>query len=58
MKVDKDLMRANTKRTAFDYKQGEKALKRIHDPRKLEQRWDGPYPLAGVHVNGSVTIAL
>ena len=56
--VDRDLMRANARRTAFDYKQGEKVLKKVHDPRKLEQRWDGPYPIERVHVNGNVTIAL
>ena len=58
VKVDRDLMRANSRRTAFDYKQGEKVLKKVHDPRKLEQRWDGPYPIERVHVNGNVTIAL
>jgi len=58
VKVDKDLMRTNARRTVFDYKQGEKVLKKVHDPRKLEQRWDGPYPIERVHVNGNVTIAL
>ena len=58
VKVDRDLMRANARRTAFDYKQGEKVLKKVCDPRKLEQRWDGPYPIERVHVNGNVTIAL
>ena len=33
-------------------------MKKVHDPRKLEQRWDGPYPIERVHVNGNLTIAL
>ena len=56
--VDRDLMRANARRSAFDYKPGEQVLKKVHDPRKLETRWDGPYPIERVHVNGNVTIAL
>ena len=58
VKVDRDLMRANARRTAFDYKQGENVLKKVHNPKKLEQLWDGPYPIERVHVNGNVTIAL
>ena len=58
VKVDRDLMRANARRSAFDYRQGEKVLKRVHDPRKLEERWDGPFQIKRVHVNGNVTIAL
>ena len=33
-------------------------MKKVHDPRKLEWQWDGPYPIKRVHVNGDVTIAL
>ena len=33
-------------------------MKKVHDPRQFEQRWDGPYPIERVHVNGNVTIAL
>ena len=58
VKVDRDLMRANARRSAFDYRQGEKVLKRVHDPRKLEERWDGLFQIKRVHVNGNVTIAL
>ena len=51
-------MQANARRTAFDYRNGEQILKRIHDPTKLGQRWEGPYPIERVHANGNVTIAL
>ena len=33
-------------------------MKKVRDPNKLDQRWDGPYPIERVHVNGNVTIAL
>ena len=58
LRVDRDLMRTNARRTAFDYKIGEKVLKKIHDRTKLGLRWEGPYPIERVHVNGNVTIAL
>ena len=58
LRTDNDLLRANTRRTVFDYKQGERVLKKVNDPKKLEQRWDGPYPIERVHINGNVTIAL
>ena len=58
LRVDRDLMRANARRSAFDYKQGDHVLKQRHDRTKLGERWDGPYPIKRVHVNGNVTIAL
>ena len=58
LRVNCDLLQVNARRTAFDYKQGEKVLKKVHDPKKLDIRWDGPYPIERVHVNGNVTIAL
>ena len=56
--VDCDLMQANARQTAFNYKQGEIFFKRVHDPKKLDIRREGPYPIKRVHVNGNVTIAL
>ena len=56
--VDRDLMRANARRPAFAYRNGDRVLKKIHDPTKLGLRWEGPYPIERVHVNGNVTIAL
>ena len=37
---------------------GGKVLKKIHDRTKLGLRWEGPYPIERVHVNGNVTVAL
>ena len=41
-----------------DYKIDEKVLKKLHDRTKLGLRWEGPYPIERVHVNGNVTVAL
>jgi len=57
-RVDRDLLRANARRSAFDYKAGDKVLKQLHAPAKLGARWEGPFPIQRVHVNGNVTIAL
>ena len=56
--VDKDLRRENARRFAFDYKVGEQVLKKRHEWSKLGERWDGPYEISRVHVNGNVTIKL
>jgi len=58
VKVDADLLRINSKRYSHDYKIGERVLKLIHDPIKLEDRWEGPYPVTRVHSNGNVTMEL
>ncbi|EJK73298.1 hypothetical protein THAOC_05083, partial [Thalassiosira oceanica] len=57
-KVDADLLRLNSKRYSHDYRVGERVLKLIHDPIKLEDRWEGPYPITRVHSNGNVTMEL
>ena len=56
--VDANLRRINAKRTSYDYQPGQKVLKKRHDWTKLGERWDGPFPISRVHVNGNVTIAL
>ncbi len=56
--IDKSLIKANAKRIDFDYQPGQKAYKRVHDPRKLENRWKGPYPIVKIHVNGTVQLRL
>ena len=48
LRVDRDLLRANARRSTFDYKQGEQVLKKRHDRTKLGERWDGPYPIERV----------
>ena len=37
---------------------GEQVLKERHKWSKLGERWDGPYNITKVHVNGNVTIKL
>ena len=57
-RVDKDNKRHNSKRYSYDYVAGDQVMKRVFDPAKLEHRWDGPYPILQVHVNGNITIRL
>ena len=58
LSVDESLRRANNKRYAYDYKTGEQVLKKRHEYSKLGERWDGPYTITRVHVNGNVTVKL
>ena len=47
----------NKKRIAFDYAVGQKVLlKKDGIIRKLEDKYDGPYTITDVHVNGTVRI--
>ena len=56
--VNESLRRQNLKRRRYDYVQGQRVLKKIHDPTKLGERTEGPYVIQSVHVNGTVTIIL
>ena len=58
LSVDVNLRRVNAKRSSYDYQQGQTVLKKRHEWTKLGERWDGPYPIQRVHVNGNVTIQL
>ena len=58
IKVDENLRRVNAKRSSFDYQPGQKVLKKRHEWTKLGERWDGPYTIKSVHVNGNITIEL
>ena len=47
----------NEKRIDFDYAVGQKVLlKKDGIIRKLEDKYDGPYTITDVHVNGTVRI--
>jgi hypothetical protein len=46
------------KRQHYDYVQGQKNLKKRHNPQKLGQRTSGPYKILQTHVNGTLTIEL
>ena len=55
--VNENLRRTNQKRRRFDYQPGQQVLvRRPGILRKLNKRFDGPFEIAKVHVNGNVTI--
>ncbi|CAJ1941780.1 unnamed protein product [Cylindrotheca closterium] len=54
--IDKELIRANCRRFAYDYQPGQEALKLRYKPNKLDPRADGPYRIERVHSNGTLTI--
>ena len=56
--VNENLRRANLKRRRFDYKVNQQILKKLHQPTKLGEWYEGPYKIEQVHVNGNVTIQL
>lgn len=56
--VDENLRRVNAKRSSYDYKVDDQVLKKRHEWTKLGERWDGPYTICRVHVNGNVTVEL
>ena len=56
--VDENLRRVNAKRSSYDYQPGQKILKKKHEWTKLGERWDRPFEIKKVHVNGNVTIDL
>ena len=56
--VDENLRQTNAKRSSYDYQPGQSILKKRHEWTKLGERWDGPYPIQKVHVNGNVTVEL
>ena len=57
-RVDRDTMRANSKRYAYDYRVGEQVLKKRYIFKKLDERWTGPYTITRVHVNGNLSIQI
>jgi transposase InsO family protein len=56
--IDKELIKANRRRFAYDYQPGQEVLKLRYKPNKLEPRADGPYRIERVHTNGTLTIRL
>ena len=53
--IDESLHRANLKHRSFDYKVNQQVLILADDPGKLDARAHGPYRIAQVHRNGTVT---
>ena len=58
VRVDRDLLRANARCSAFNYKTGDKVLKQIHSPTKLGTHWEGPFPIHCNNVNGNATVEM
>lgn len=56
--VDENLRRVNAKRSSYDYQPGQQVMKKRHEWTKLGHRWNGPYAIQRVHVNGNITIEL
>ena len=54
--IDENNCRANLRRKLHDYHIGDQVLLVTYDPSKLQDRATGPYTVAEVHVNGTVTI--
>ena len=46
------------KRRSYDYRVGDKILKKVFKPTKLGKRTLGPYKIIQVHTNGNVTVEL
>ena len=56
--IDKNLVRANAKRVNYDYQPGQKALKLVYKPKKLDPQAEGPYNINKIHTNGTVELQL
>ena len=56
--VNENLMRENRRRRQYDYQPNQLVLKKNHNPRKLGERTSGPYSIAKVHTNGTVTLQI
>ena len=56
--IDKRLIEANRRRISHDYQPGNRALKLVYKPNKLQPRAIGPYVIESVHTNGTVTLRL
>ena len=56
--VDENLRRINAKRSSYDYRPGQKILKKEHEWTKLGKRWDESFEIKKVQINGNVTINL
>ena len=48
----------NAKCSSYNYRIADNVLKKYHELSKLGERWDGPYPITRVHLNGNVTVQL
>ena len=56
--VNAALLKMNAKRRSYDYVVNQQVLKDVHKPPKLGVKRTGPYRVAQVHTNGTLTIEL
>ena len=54
--IDSNLIKQNSKRIDYHYRVGDEVLVRVKQPSKLSDRAAGPFPIAQVHVNGTVDV--
>ena len=54
--VDDNLRRQNQKRIQHNYAVSDLVLLKTYDPKKLEERCHGPYPIIQVYTNGTVEV--
>lgn len=54
--VNESLRKANLQRLNYDYNVNDQVLVKVFDPDKLDPRYEGPYQVLQVHVNGTLTI--
>ena len=51
--IDNNLLRINQKRIDHNFSIGDVVLTRIHNPDKLQDRFDGPFGIAQIYTNGT-----
>ena len=54
--IDENNRRANLRRIFRDYVAGDEALVRTYNPATLQEKAEGPFRVAQVHVDGTLTI--
>ena len=56
--IDNNLLRINQKRIDHNFSVGDMVLTRIHNPDKLQDRFDGPFRIARVYTNGTCDLEM
>ena len=56
LKVDRNLIKANSRRLNYDYRPGQMVYVKTISPTKLGERSEGPFQVEVVHTNGTITI--
>jgi hypothetical protein len=54
--IDENLRHQNQKQRSFDYAINQEVLVKVPNPRKLDNRAEGPYLITQGHANGTITI--